>query len=225
MINTLIVDDDFRVADLHAEFVRRVEGFSVVAVAHTAAAALDAAARHRPDLILLDFYLPDRNGLSLLAQLRHGPGPHPDVIAITAARDLETVRIAMQHGVVHYLVKPFGFRALSERLTAYRTLWEQTRASGEVAQVDVDRLFALMRTGGPSSQLPKGYSEATLALIRAQFGPGADLSAVEISQRVGVSRATAQRYLALLVRSGYLQLHLRYGNAGRPEHRYRTVGP
>lgn len=220
MIRTLVVDDDFRVADLHAEFVRRVDGFDVVAVVHTAAAALDANTRHRPDLVLLDIYLPDHNGLTVLEQLRHGPGPHPDVIAITAARDLDTVRAAMQRGVVHYLVKPFSFRAFGERMAAYRELWEQTRAGGDIAQGDVDRLFALMR-GTATTALPKGYSDTTMGLIRAQFDvAGAELSATQISERVGVSRATAQRYLALLVRTGYLDLQLNYGHTGRPEHRY-----
>ncbi|CAM5248642.1 response regulator [Streptomyces violaceorubidus] len=46
------------------------------------------------------------------------------------------------------------------------------------------------------------------------------LSAQEIAERTGVSRQTAQRYLKLLERTGRAVLTLKYGEAGRPEHRY-----
>lgn len=220
-IRVLVVDDDFRVAGLHADYVAKVSGFEVVGLAHTASAAEDAVRVQHPDLVLLDLYLPDESGLALLRRLREGNGPHPDIVAITAARDLPSIRSAMQLGVVHYLVKPFPFRSLGERLTAYRSLWAETRRRGEMDQQDVDRLFRLTRAPAPASP-PKGHSEHTTALVRAMFeAPGADWSATEIADRVGISRATAQRYLAQLVKDGELLVHLRYGSTGRPEHRYR----
>jgi len=223
-IGVLVVDDDFRVAKLHAEFVNRIEGFVVVGVVHTGNAAVEAARAKQPDLVLLDLYLPDEDGLSVLSRLREGDGPHADVIAITAARDLPSIRTAMQRGVVHYLVKPFPFRTLADRLTAYRTLWNQTRSNADVGQNEVDRLFGLMRSGDSATQLPKGHSEPTMALVQAAFAdPDADWSTAEIAQQTGISRATAQRYLSLLLRDGTLELHLRYGAAGRPEHRYRRT--
>lgn len=223
-IGVLVVDDDFRVAELHADFVNRIDGFTVVSVAHTGRAALDAARKHRPDLVLLDLYLPDESGLAVLAKLREGDAPHPDVIAVTAARDLPSIRTAMQRGVVHYLVKPFPFRALAERLDAYRSLWTRTRLGGDVEQADVDKLFALMRAGRTSSELPKGHSEQTMALVQAVFeAPDADWSAGEIAEQLGISRATAARYLAQLAKQGSVEVHLRYGSAGRPEHRYRRA--
>lgn len=172
--------------------------------------------------MLLDLYLPDEDGLTVLSRLHEGSPPYPDVIT-TAARDLPSIRIAMQRGVVHYLVKPFPFRTLAERLSTYQRLWQRSSSPGEASQEDVDRMFELMRAS-ESSHLPKGQSEPTMALIRAAFdGQGADWSAAEIAEHVGVSRATAQRYLAYLVRTGVVELHLRYGSAGRPEHRYRRL--
>lgn len=222
-IAVLVVDDDFRVAELHAQFVARVPGFVVVASAHTARGAVEAARSHRPDLVLLDLYLPDDSGLSVLRRLRDGPGPHPDVVVITAARDVPSLRSAMQWGVVHYLVKPFTFQLFADRLTGYRALWLQAQREGDVArQDDVDRLFGLLGRPLGTAQLPKGLSEPTMALIRAQFeSADDDFSAADIAARTGVSRATAQRYLALLVQSQTLELTLRYGSAGRPEHRYK----
>jgi response regulator of citrate/malate metabolism len=222
-ITVLVVDDDFRVAALHADFVGRVPGFRVTATAHTAAAALECVRTRAPDLVLLDLYLPDLDGLQLLGRLREGRGPHPDVIAVTAARDMPSVHLAMQRGAVQYLVKPFRFRALAERLTVYRDLWTRTRSGGEVEQVEVDRIFGLMRSVETTSVLPKGCSEATMALVRAVFAePDAECSASEVADRVGISRTTAQRYLAHLADTGSIELRLRYGSAGRPEHRYRA---
>jgi response regulator of citrate/malate metabolism len=223
-IGVLVVDDDFRVAALHAEFVNRIDGFAVIATVHTGNAAVETARSQRPDLVLLDLYLPDEDGLTVLGKLREGDGPHPDVIAITAARDLPSIRTAMQRGVVYYLVKPFPFRTLAERLHSYRKLWTQTRSVADIGQGEVDRLFGLMRSADVRTQLPKGHSEQTMTLVRSAFdAPNAEWSAAEMAEHVGISRATAQRYLALLVRAGTLELHLQYGSAGRPEHRYRQA--
>jgi response regulator of citrate/malate metabolism len=223
-IRVLVVDDDFRVAALHREYVTRLGGFEVVDSAHTASAALAAVRAGRPDLVLLDLYLPDENGLALLRRFREGDPPHPDVLAITAARDLATVRTAMQRGVIGYLVKPFPLRTLVDRLEAYRSLWLRGRAEGEVDQNSIDRLFASLTPPEQAAHLPKGHSEPTMALIRAEFGDAdAEWSAAEVAERTGMSRATAQRYLSLLVRSGQLDVRLRYGTTGRPEHRYRRA--
>ncbi|HEX6444235.1 MAG TPA: helix-turn-helix domain-containing protein [Streptosporangiales bacterium] len=62
MIRVLVVDDDFRVADLHASIVGRLPSFEVVAIAHTAAQAVASSRLHEPDLVLLAEYLPDRRG-------------------------------------------------------------------------------------------------------------------------------------------------------------------
>ena len=67
MIRVLVVDDDFMVAKVHCGFVERVPGFSVVGVAHTGEEAVRAAGEIRPDLLLLDIYLPDMCPSSMAA--------------------------------------------------------------------------------------------------------------------------------------------------------------
>src|ERR1700716_379086 len=128
MIRTLVVDDDFRVADIHAAYVDKVPGFEVADVVYSAASAREAIARLCPELVLLDLYLPDEHGLSLLGSLHDQPGPHPDVIVLTAAPDVPSVRAAMKLGVVHYLIKPFGFERLAEQLRAYQQMSEHSLA-------------------------------------------------------------------------------------------------
>jgi response regulator of citrate/malate metabolism len=221
-IRTLVVDDDYRVAAVHAAYVAKVDGFEVVGQAHTAAEAEQAVAELAPDLVLMDVYLPDGDGLSVVRGLIDR-ATHPDVIVITAARDVTTVRTAMQLGAVHYLMKPFGFAALSERLQAYRRL--RQRVAGlpdEADQTDVDELFGILHGRGVAGHRPaKGHSAPTLELVReAVRGADDAVSAAEVAQGIGISRATAQRYLNYLERHGLVRLQLRYGTTGRPEHRY-----
>ena len=225
MITVLVVDDDFRVAQVHADFVDQIPGMKVVGHAHTAAAALDAVSRHHPDLVLLDVYLPDASGLRVLRRLRALDEHRPDVMLLTAARDMPAVRTAMREGALHYLIKPVDFATLRERLTAYAELHALRRRDGEVDQQEVDRLFALMRRGTrTTASLPHGAASPTAEQIVAVLRDAhADLSASEVAERVGISRATAQRYLTSLADAGKVRLNLRYGTAGRPEHRYELT--
>ena len=223
MIRVLIVEDDFRVAEIHRAYLERLPGFSVIAEAHTAAEALRLAEESRPDLVLLDIYLPDRSGLEVLRAL-HAPGRHPvDVIAVTAARDVETLRDALQGGVLHYLVKPFQITAFREKLESYAALRAKLAQPRELDQSEIDRIYGLLRSE-PSASLPKGLSPTTLTLVvRALRDAVDDVSAVDIARTTGISRVTSRRYLDHLARSGVVAISMRYGSAGRPEHRYRLA--
>lgn len=219
MIEVLVVDDDVRVARINAAYTSKVPGFRVAAMAHSASEALARISDLPIDLILLDHYLPDRNGLAVVRELRE-LGHHTDVIMVTAARDVATVQAAMRHGALQYLVKPFAYAGLRTKLEAYAALRHTFEGGGEAEQTEVDRLFGgLWATGG--SDLPKGHSPTTAELVRqalrAADGP---LSAQEVAESAGMSRQTAQRYLKLLERTGRVRLSLRYGETGRPEHRY-----
>ncbi|GAA1969507.1 response regulator [Catenulispora subtropica] len=233
-MRVLVVDDDYRVAKIHAAYVERTAGFTVCGQAHSVEQALAAVAELRPDLVLMDVYLPDGDGLGAIRKLLEAPepaagAPHPDFVVITAARDVNTVRTAMQLGAVHYLVKPFGYPAMAEKLASYRDLRRRIETlSGADADADqgaVDELFGLLRTPALPAQPAKGHSAPTLELVRnAVRAAGGDVSASEVAERVGISRPTAQRYLSYLTRHGVVRLQLRYGATGRPEHRYSPLG-
>jgi two-component system CitB family response regulator len=224
VIGVVVVDDDFMVARIHRSYVEKLPGFRVLGEAQTADSALTTVRALRPDLVLLDIYLPDRSGLEVLRELRASSDVAPDVLVITAARDVDTVRAAMHGGVVSYLVKPFTFATFRDRLERYAEGRRNLARSGELQQDDVDRAFELVRRGTPPP-LPKGLSTATCALVvEALQNAGADLSAVETAERVGISRVSARRYLEHLTSTGQVTQRPRYGSAGRPEHRYAWVG-
>ncbi|MEV8030903.1 response regulator [Streptomyces sp. NPDC002742] len=220
MIEVLVVDDDARVARVNAAYVQKVPGFRVAAEAHSAAEALRRMeALPRPDLVLMDHHLPDGTGLAVVQEMRRR-GHQSDVIMVTAARDIATVRAALRQGVLQYLVKPFSFAGLRAKLEAYADLRRTLDSGGTAEQSDVDRIFGALSTGTVPDP-PKGHSPPTAELVRrALLNAKGSLSAQEVAEETGLSRQTAQRYLKLLERTGRAGLTLRYGDAGRPEHRY-----
>lgn len=153
VIRVLVVDDDFMVARLHSTLVGQVPGFTVAGAAHSGAEALTAVQELRPDLVLLDMYLPDLPGLEVLRELRGTAAPEegPDVLVITAARDAETVRGARRGGAVQYIIKPFEGELLKERLLRYAERRKALEALQAPEQGDVDRLFADADDPGPDS--------------------------------------------------------------------------
>lgn len=222
MIRTLVVDDDFMAATIHREFTERVAGFEVVGEATTGAEALQLAAQLKPDLMLLDVYLPDLSGIEVLRRLRATPQAYVDVIAITSAKDVMVLREAMHLGVVHYIVKPFTFTTLRERLETYASLKTQLDHLQQADQLEVDRLYQLLRTRNVHASLPKGISAPTLAhVVEILRSARAGLSSSELATRASLSQGIARRYLRFLADSGMVNLTLRYAPAGRPEHIYR----
>jgi response regulator of citrate/malate metabolism len=223
MIRTLVVDDDFMSASIHRTYVDRIAGFEAVGEAHSGGEALELVRRLQPDLVLLDIYLPDMSGLDVLRRLRQDEAATADVMAVTAAKDVKTLRAAMQGGVVHYVVKPFLFETFRDRLERYAALKQRLERLREASQGDVDHLFSLLRVEG-RARLPKGISAPTLGLVvAAARAADGEVTAIDVAERAGISRGTARRYLEYLESLGSVELALRYGATGRPEHLYRWL--
>ena len=220
----LVVEDEPLIAEAHAEYVGRVPGFALAGVVHGGVDALRFVRDHRVDLVLLDFNLPDLHGLEVCRRLRAGAAPC-DVIAVTSNRDLAAVRSAVSLGVVQYLLKPFPFTALRDKLERYAEYRAQLGGGTELAaQSELDRAFATLR-GSPAASLPAGLSAETLELVaRHVQGHPSGVSAAEAAVACGISRVTARRYLEHLSDSAVLTRRQRHGGGGRPEIEYAWRG-
>lgn len=230
-IRVLVVEDEDLTAQAHAEYVRRMDGFEVAGIARTGSEATARLGLGRPkeaagpraadvDLILLDMNLPDLHGLDIIRRIR-GAGLPVGIIAVTAVRELPVVRQAIGAGVAQYLIKPFTFAAFAEKLTHYRSFRESLdRQAAATTQAEVDKALAALRAPGQAA-MPKGLGEETLnsviALLQQSSRP---VSAVEVTEQLGISRVTARRYLEHLADQQSVLRSPRYGTRGRPEFEY-----
>ncbi len=224
-IGVLVVEDEPVAADAHRAYLERVPGFVVRGVVHDGAGAIRVLGdpSSAVDLVLLDMHLPDLHGLDVVRAMRTA-GHRADVIAVTSARDLEVVRAAVSQGVVQYLLKPFTFAALRDKLERYAAYRRQLEGDVASGQHEVDRALAMLRGIDPSS-LPKGMSLESMDAVVGVLRPsGASLSAAEVAAAVGASRVTARRYLEHLANSALVVRRSRYGGTGRPEVEYHWVG-
>lgn len=211
-LTVLVVDDDFHVADLHRRQVDQVPGFRALDPVGSVALAQRVLTTTAVDLVLVDVYLPDGSGLDLLRAI------DTDAFVLSAASDSGTVRRAMRRGALAYLIKPFDAGVLAERLRAYARSRNVLDERTTLDQEAVERAFRILHAGDSGGASPS--RAATAALVLEQLVPGEERSAAEVAAAIGMSRATAQRYLAQLTADGTVGMQLRYGAAGRPEHRY-----
>lgn len=210
----LIVDDDFRVGALHADMVNALPGFQALEPVQDPRVVPKVVAAQKPDLVLLDLYLPHVSGLELL------PALGVDAIMISAATEPENISQAISRGALSFIIKPFGAKTLSSKLKGWARYRRQLEGAAQLDQQGIDRLYKTLQ--GADDAPVAGASaapteQAVLACVKQSARP---MSVAEVAEAVGVARATAQRYLAALVANEALELQLGYGTRGRPEHRY-----
>ncbi|OII23635.1 response regulator [Frigoribacterium sp. MCBA15_019] len=225
-LTVLVVDDDFYVADLHRRQVEQLPGLRALPPVGTVAEVRRVLAERPVDLLLLDVHLPDGSGLDLLREV------DVDAFVLSAASDAATVRRALRRGALGYLIKPFASGTLVDRLRAYQRYRNVLDERTAVDQEALERALRILHSGDAAKAASPSRSateQAVLEQFGAEAGAGAvggadvgpvELSAADVAARVGVSRATAQRYLAALAADGLVTMKLSYGTTGRPEHRY-----
>ncbi|MCK6261659.1 response regulator [Vibrio sp. ZSDE26] len=219
----MIIEDDVGIAELHHRYLIQMGGFEVIGIATTQTEAEMQLDILKPDLVLLDVYLPDGTGLDILQKVR-GSNQGCDVILITAARDVDTLQQAMRGGVVDYLLKPVMFPRLEAALKKYQAQKSQLDTTDDLNQNLVDKMLqSSAATETKTQRLPKGIDGVTLDKIRNLFSEPVSLTADEAGESIGASRTTARRYLEYLISSGELEADLNYGTVGRPERCYKKL--
>lgn len=230
-IGVLVVEDEAVAARAHAKYIERLDGYHTAGVAKNATQAMAALTGKiygldpdGIDLVLLDMNLPDGHGLQVCRAIR-GHRVDVDIIAVTAARDMQIVQEALSYGVAQYIIKPFTFPVFKSKLEAYssfRTSLGGDSSEGEITQTDVDTAIAALRTHTVTATA-KGVPDAVRAEVKNVLGENPGQSAAEVAEGLGVSRVTARRYLEAMADAGMLDRRPRYGAAGRPVLEYTVV--
>lgn len=224
LLRVLVVDDDFMIAKLHGNFIASQKGYQLVGTAHSFEEAIAMLDVTRPDLLLLDIYLPDRSGIELLRTIRL-QNRFCDVILITAARELEIVEEGFRFGIIDYLIKPFDLTQLQNALMKYIKFKSRLSNFTQLDQDTVDDLKKLRvseSTANPLNQ--KGIDLRTLEKVKKCITHSPDpLSADQIAKLAGVSLSTTRTYLSYMVDEQELIEEQQYGTVGRPLRLYRSV--
>jgi two-component system, CitB family, response regulator DctR len=219
-IRVLLVDDDPMVLQVNRGCVEAEPGFAVVGTARNGREALEAAASLAPDLVLLDVFMPDKDGLSMLRELRSRAIP-ADVILVTAADDAATVQEALRGGAFDVVIKPFRFERLHSALEAYRAVKDGLRGAEKVSQEQLDRM---LRPAALPGESPKGVNEITLnQVVRFLSQRREPATSADVAEGLGIARVTARRYLEYLEGLGKVRVEMQYGGLGRPLNRYTLV--
>ncbi|MGG1617326.1 two-component system response regulator DcuR [Paenibacillus sp. NRS-1782] len=224
MINVLIVEDDPMVAEFNRKYTEQVEGFRCGGWATSVEDAKEFLEEQAIDLILLDVYMQKSNGLDLLAFIRE-TGINVDVIVISAASDMNSIKKAMNFGAVDYLIKPFHFNRFLEALTGYREHVSIVRERSLLSQEELDRLLYHKSSTKELARLPKGVTKSTLAMIWNCIRQHEAMlfSTEDIAEGAGISRVSMRKYLAFLTEIEALAMETIYGTIGRPVYQYRIL--
>ncbi|MGE6632090.1 response regulator [Bacillus sp. NPDC077027] len=219
-IKVLLIEDDPMVQEVNKEFIMSVPGFHVVAVAGNGEQGIQLIKEVCPDLVVLDVYMPKKDGIKTLQEIRKQK-IKVDIIVISAAKDKETIGIMLQNGARDYIIKPFKFGRMKQSLESYKLFRAKIGNTEEFSQEMLDDIIRKPAIKQEEPFLPKGLNVYTMneikAYMKAQNGAQ---SAEEVANSLGIARVTARRYLDFLVKEGELKLDMQYGGVGRPVNTY-----
>lgn len=223
MLNILIVEDDPMVAQINQQFIKKIDDQTSVDIVSNVKEAIKHIENKEIDLLLLDIYMPEENGLTFLKYIRE-QGYKIDAILITAATDVEDIQTAFRYGAVDYLIKPFDFERFQQSLLRYKKGLTFFNKTSSINQTDIDAEFLNKEIVDRDSELklPKGVTEATLQVIieKMKYFEENEFSTDDISKHVNISRVSVRKYLKFLTDIEVLEESLNYG-IGRPINFYK----
>ncbi|WP_155590504.1 response regulator [Lysinibacillus cavernae] len=221
MVKIVIAEDDFRIAQIQEEFLKKIPEVSLVGKALNAKETLKLLQQEEVDLLLLDIYMPDELGTELLHKIREAY-PKVDIIMVTAATEKAMLEKAIRHGVFHYLLKPVTMEKFIEIIEEYKRKKKLFNSRDEVDQSIIDSFFGTsIQTVMNQKSLPSGIDRLTLQKVKeimTELKGGVSIE--EMGEKMGASRTTARRYLEYLVSINVCTTKQDYGIVGRPERKY-----
>lgn len=227
-IRVLLIEDDPMVREVNRQFIERVEGFKVVAMCKNGVEGFQQIVEYQPDLVLMDIFMPEQDGLKTLREIRIHNFP-VDVITVTAANDMQTIQQILHLGVYDYIMKPFTFERIQQTLLNYRNFKLRTMDAQDLTQKELDEMLHkfseqednVEQTSKSVEELPKGFNRSTLEKVLRFLKQSKDgASADEVASNIGVARVTARRYLDYLEKQNRIKVDVHYGGVGRPVNHY-----
>ncbi len=224
-LTVVIAEDDPKIAEIQSRFISKIEGFEVVGIGNSIAESEEIIDVFRPDLVLLDVFFPDGNGVDLLWKIRR-LYKNIDVIFITAAKEVETLQEAIRGGAFDYVLKPMTFSRFQSTLNKFFEHRHKLEKITSLDQTEVDQIIHPAQESIESDvRMPKSINPLTLERVEEEVLKldSAGVNAEDIGLQIGISRTTARRYLEFLVSKGTVKPSLVYGSVGRPERLYFQV--
>ncbi|KGX85849.1 response regulator [Pontibacillus litoralis] len=223
MIEVLIVEDDPMVLQVNEMYLNEVDGFHLKGKASSALEAIQLINTHEFDLILLDIYMPQQNGLELLKRIRQ-QDINIDVIIISAASDTRSIQIALQHGAYDYIIKPFQFIRFKDALIKYQQK-NHILQQQKLRQEELDKYLLDMSQSHSNQRLPKGLTTNTLTQIWNHITSLEEnsFSIEDLVDAIHISRTSIRKYVQFLEQIDVLTSYTTYGHVGRPLTLYQYV--
>lgn len=224
-LSIVIAEDDPKIAEIQSRFIEKIEGFEVVGIGNTIAESEDIIDVFQPDLVLLDVFFPDGNGVDLLWKIRR-LYKNIDVIFITAATEVGTLQDAIRGGAFDYVLKPMTFSRFQSTLRKFFDHRHKIEKITSLDQTEVDKIIhPAQESVQHDLRMPKSINPLTLEKVEDEVSKldKAGVNAEVMGLQIGISRTTARRYLEFLVSKGKVKPSLVYGSVGRPERLYFQV--
>ena len=210
-MRVLIIEDDPMVAMIHKEYFKRKEISNDLNHVSTLEEAKEFLANSDTDLIILDNYLADGQGIEFLPELKGYP-----IIMITAANDVQTVEAALTNGVVDYLVKPFTYERFSQAIDKVQD-YMKLLSKEKINQDLIDDYLNSGRVEEEEDSLPKGLSRITLKKVLENIKEQeTGFTTQQVADALDISRITIRKYLNHLVNINVLSEDAEYYTSGRP---------
>ena len=240
-IKVIVIEDDPMVSRLNKKYTEKVPGFSVCEEINiNNNMNIDYDYLEDMDLLLLDIFLPGKDGLTILKEIREFD-KCIDVIVISAAKDVEHINEAMHLGVLDYLIKPFTFERFKKSLEKYREIYTSFNRNKDLNQKEIDSFLGKRgikekekniesRDNGKNNknnyirQLPKGLCAGTFSKIMKYLkNIDKTVTTKDMAEHSGLSRITIQRYFQYMLKENIIEVERKYGSVGRPQHHYKLV--
>lgn len=223
MIKVLIVEDDPMVALINRKYLEKIGDFKIYGPVKNEDEIIYMIENENINLILLDVFLPNKNGIDILKTLRLKEYLL-DIIMVTAANSSDELERCFSYGVTDYLVKPFEFDRFSEAINKFKAKNSLLSKSSYITQKEIDYIYN-KKTYTKEVELPKGLNKRTLEKIETFLYQNSDRvwTLREIAKELNISNVTIKKYMDYLETIDKIYAQLTSGNIGRPEIIYKII--